>query len=396
MLITFPNHSQFVKGLWIPWMLEGITSYNHSCHNKTLNRFTLLQKKPQNKPKTTTTTQQKHNQLRIAFYYIWLNAGINSPKFISSLPENLICLIVIIKQHHMQMSPVFLKLNLFSISSDSVLVFLGGGEACGWLLVERCVCVRWHLRVVRKSANSSTRDTQNSLPWSDHVNLKEIKSKAWRKYDLGGWEVPGEECTVQRAVPWAGAAHQSWRGLDHIVSHLGDAAMQIRENLENMMRLWEEMTPLYPASDNTESPALLFAPQLTEGWALQSTVKPCRHCFGENKWHQLHLRETETEQLCPWQGPGEVGTGWSLRSLSAQTILWLCGCTNSLTLLWLPRVTGLYRIMRQTLSLHVVVVNRLQIRLEPELMGSWSAFTCCRVWSDLNEAKTPVAATDLE
>lgn len=58
-----------------------------------------------------------------------------------------------------------------------------------------------------------------------------------KKYDLGGWEVPGEECTVQRAVPWAGAAHQAWGGLDHIVSHLGDAAMQIRDNLENMMRL---------------------------------------------------------------------------------------------------------------------------------------------------------------
>lgn len=58
-----------------------------------------------------------------------------------------------------------------------------------------------------------------------------------KEYDLGDWEVPGEECNVQRAVPWAGAAYQSWGGLDHIVSHLGDAAIQIRENMEKIMRL---------------------------------------------------------------------------------------------------------------------------------------------------------------
>lgn len=86
-----------------------------------------------------------------------------------------------------------------------------------------------------------------------------------KKSDLGGWEVPGEECAVQRAVPWAGAAYQPRGGLDHIASHLGDAAMQMRDSPENMRRLREEMTPLYPASDNTESPALLFTSTADQG-----------------------------------------------------------------------------------------------------------------------------------
>lgn len=42
---------------------------------------------------------------------------------------------------------------------------------------ERCVH-QVHLRVARKRANSSPRDTQNPLPWSGRVNLQEIKSKA--------------------------------------------------------------------------------------------------------------------------------------------------------------------------------------------------------------------------
>lgn len=113
----------------------------------------------------------------MTFYYVWLDAGINSPKFISSLLENLICLIVIIKQHHMQMSPVFFRLNLLSISSDWVFVFWG--EERGWLL-GKGVCVRWHPRLVRETANPSTRDTKNPLPRSGCENLQEIKSKAWK------------------------------------------------------------------------------------------------------------------------------------------------------------------------------------------------------------------------
>lgn len=74
----------------------------------------------------------------MAFYYVCPNAGINSPKFISSLLENLICLIVIIKQHHMQMPSFFLKLNLLSINSDSVFGFFW--EAHERVLEIRCVC----------------------------------------------------------------------------------------------------------------------------------------------------------------------------------------------------------------------------------------------------------------
>jgi len=61
----------------------------------------------------------------MAFYYVCSNAGIIFPKFISSLLENLICLIVIIEQHHMQMSSFFLKLNLLSIDSHTVFIFQG-------------------------------------------------------------------------------------------------------------------------------------------------------------------------------------------------------------------------------------------------------------------------------
>lgn len=63
----------------------------------------------------------------MAFYYVCSNAGIIFPKFISSLLENLISLIVIIEQHHMQMSSFFLKLNLLSINTHTVFVF-GEGD----------------------------------------------------------------------------------------------------------------------------------------------------------------------------------------------------------------------------------------------------------------------------
>lgn len=207
-------------------------------------------------------------------------------------------------------------------------LFFGGRHVDGcW---GKGVWVMWHLSVLRKTANSRTRDARNPMPWSGCVNLQYLNQKHEKIWSgrLGSAR-RGMYC--QRAVPWAGAAHQSWGGVDHSVSRLGDGAMQIRENPENIMRFWEEMTQLYLFQTTLrEGPALPFAPQLTEGWAPQNTVKPCRHWFGENKWHQLHFRETEIEQLCPWQGPGEVGTGWSLRSLSTQTILWL----------WLCELTG--------------------------------------------------------
>lgn len=110
----------------------------------------------------------------MAFYYVCPNAGINSPKFISSLLENLICLIVIIKQHHMQMSSFFFKLNLLSINSDSVFGFLGRHTSRHG---RKGVYVRWHPGAIRKPSCLSISNRHNPLPWSGCVNLQEIKSR---------------------------------------------------------------------------------------------------------------------------------------------------------------------------------------------------------------------------
>lgn len=162
----------------------------------------------------------------------------------------------------MQMSPFFFKLNLLSINSHSVFVFLGGGG-----FTSRCwrkgAYIRWHPSAVRKPSRLSISNRHN--PSSGCINLQEQTEE---ECDVGAWEGPWGKYVVWRAVLWAGGAYQSRGALELMgcrwVTYLGDASTQSKtqcvfDEKENPERIKRRKSGL-PALGKTVSSAHLFAP----------------------------------------------------------------------------------------------------------------------------------------
>lgn len=146
--------------------------------------------------------------------------------------------------------------------------FLGGRHTNGcW---RKGVYVRWHPGAIRKPARLSRSDTQNPLPWSGCVNLLHVKS---REHNCVMWE-PGKSqkrnilseglCHGQLLPTSPGEVWTLWAVWGSLVWEMHwckvERCLVLVRRGKIQRRLWEEITPVYSASDKTESPAWLFTP----------------------------------------------------------------------------------------------------------------------------------------